>query len=119
MNSPHPKIKMTSNVIFNFMYRAASIQVSGQGGFSLVAGLVATSIVMLSFDAAAAALLSKRCLARSPKFSEAAGGALGGTDEVSVAWGRVTRAVGISLSSYLFWYSLRSISFEALRCTAR
>ena len=68
-----------------------------------MAGLVDFSIVVLLRDAAAAALSLKRRLARSPKFSEAAGGAIGGIDEVSVAWVRVMRVVGISSCSYLFW----------------
>ena len=119
MNSPQLETNMTSNVVFSFRYNIASIQASGWGGSSRVAGLAATAIVVLLFDAATSALSSKRRRVRSPKVSEAEGGAIGGTDEVSVAWGRVTRAVGISLSSYLFWYSSRSISFEALRCTAK
>ena len=83
-----------------------------------MAGLVETSIVVLLHNSAAVALLLKMRRVRSPKFSEAAGGALGGTDEVSLAWGQVTRAVGISLSLYPFWYSWGSLYFEALRCTA-
>ena len=119
MNSPQPETKMTYNVVVSLMYRSASIQVSGWGGCSLVTGLVDFSIVVLLFDAAAAAFLSKRRWYSSQKVSEASGGALVGTAEVFVAWGRVTHAVGISSSSYLFWYSSRSLSFKALRCTLR
>ena len=61
-----------------------------------MAGLVATSILVLSCDAVAAALFPKKRWARSLKVSEAVDGSFGGTDHVSVAWGRVTRAVGIS-----------------------
>ena len=75
---------MTSKVVFNLLYRTESIYVSGRGGCYLAAGLLETSIVVLSRESAAAALLSKIRLARSPKVSEAAGGAFGGTDEVSV-----------------------------------
>ena len=50
-----------------------------------MAGIVATSIVVLLRDAAAAALLPKRRWARSPKVSEAVDGSFGGTDNVSVA----------------------------------
>ena len=110
---------MTSKVVSNFLYRTASIQVSGRGGCSLAAGLVATSVVVLSCESVADAILSKRRRARSPKVSEAAGKEFGGTDEVSVAWGQVTHAVGISLISYLFWYLSRSLSFEEFRCTGR
>ena len=56
-----------------------------------MAGLVSTSIAVLLCDAAAAALSSKRFRVRSPEVSEAAGGAFGGTDELYVAWRRVTR----------------------------
>ena len=84
-----------------------------------MAGLVATSIVVLSLNATAAALLFKRRRVLSPNVFEGEGLSMGGTDEVSVAWGRVTRAVVICLSSYRFWYSSRSIYFGALRCTAR
>ena len=91
---------MTSNFVFSMMYIVASIHVSGWGGCSLVVVLVATPIVVLSRNAAAAAFLSKSRQFRSLKVSEAAGGALGGTDEVSVAWGRVTRAVGTFSCSY-------------------
>ena len=59
---------MNSKVIFNLIYRAVSIQVSG-----LVAGILATYIQVLSRDAAAAALLSKRRRVRSPNFYEGAG----------------------------------------------
>ena len=110
---------MTSKVVFNFMYRTASIPVSGREGCSLVAGLVATSIVVLSRESAAAALSSKRRWVRSPKVSEAAGGSFGGTDEVSVAWG-VGDARGRHLFEFIFfWYSSRSLSLEVLRCIAR
>ena len=118
MNSPQPETKITSNVGFSLMYSVASIQESGLGNCSLVAGLVARAIVVLSGNTAAAALLLKRRRVHSPYFSKSAGGAIEGTDGVSVSWGRVTRAGGISLSSYLFWYSSSSISFEVLRCTA-
>ena len=54
-----------------------------------MAGLVETSIAVLSRDAVAAALLSRMRRVLSPKVSEAAGGAIGGTDKVYVSWGRV------------------------------
>ena len=54
------------------MYSIASIQASGWGGCYLVAGRAAMAIVVLSFDAVAAALLLKRRLARSSKVSEGA-----------------------------------------------
>ena len=73
MNSLQLETKMTSRVLFSFMYRAESIKASGWGGSSLVAGLVATAMVVLSFDTAAASLLLKRRLARSPNFSIGAG----------------------------------------------
>ena len=73
MNSPHPETKMTHNFVFSLMYSVASIQASVWVGCSLVAGLAATAIVVLSLNAAAAAVSLKRRRVRSPKFSEAAG----------------------------------------------
>ena len=52
-----------------------------------MAGIVAITIVVLSCNAVADALLSKKRRVRYPKFSEVAGEAIGGTDEVSVALG--------------------------------
>ena len=119
MNSPNPEKKMTSKVVFSLWNRTASVLVSGRGGCSLCAGSAATSIGVWRSNAAAAALSSKRCRACCPKVSEALCGAIRGIDKGSVAWGRVTRAVGISSISYRLWYSLRSLSFKAYRCGAR
>ena len=83
-----------------------------------MAGLVATSMVVLSLNAAAAALSFKRRQVIYPNVFEGEGLSMGETDEVSVAWGLVTRTVSISSSSYHLWLSLRSLSFEVLRCTA-
>ena len=69
MNSPQTETNMTSNVVFSFMYSVAYIQASGWGGCSLIAGLVATAMVVLSLNAVAAALLLKRRWVRSLKFS--------------------------------------------------
>ena len=68
MNSPQPETNITSNVVFSLMFIVASIQASGLGGRYIVAGIAATAMMMLSFDAAAASLLLKRRLAHSPKF---------------------------------------------------
>ena len=76
MKSPQPETKMTYNVVFSLMYSITSIQASGWVGCSLVEGLVAMGIVVLLFNSAAGVLLLKRRRARSPNFSEAAGGAL-------------------------------------------
>ena len=73
MNSPQPETNMTSRVVFSFMYRAASIKASGYGSRSLYAGLAATTMAVLLVDAAAASLLLKRRLARSPKVSMGSG----------------------------------------------
>ena len=118
MNSPHPKTKMTYNVFSSLMYIVVYIQVPSLEVCSLVAGLVATAIVLLLRNAVEVDISFKRCRMRSQMFSEAEVGALGRKDEVSVAWRRVTRTVGISSSLYIYWYSSRSLSFEALRCTA-
>ena len=100
MNSPQPKTKMTSSVVFSLRYSAASIRASGWVGSSLVAGLAAMVMAVLSFDAATSSLSLKCRLARFPKVYMGSGWAWGGTAEVDVAWGQVTRAVGISSSSY-------------------
>ena len=75
---------------------------SGWGGCSLVSGIAATAMSVFSFDTTAAYLLSKRHQVLSPKVSGEASGAIGGIDEVYIAWGWVTRTVGISSSSYRF-----------------
>ena len=64
-------------------------------------GLVVKAVLVLSLDVAPASLLLKMRRVRCPNFSEVTGGAIGGTDEVAVAWGRVTCTVGISSSSYV------------------
>ena len=64
---------MTSNFVFSLMYSVASIQASGWGGSSLGAGLAATSMVVLSFDAVSESLLLKSGQVRSSKFSIRAG----------------------------------------------
>ena len=60
---------MTSSVIFTLMYIAASIKASGWRGSFLVAGLVETAMVVLSFHAAAASISLNSRMARSPKVS--------------------------------------------------
>ena len=64
-----PETKITSNVGFSLMYSVASIQASVWEGCSLVADLAATAMVVLSFNAAAAAISLKRRQDHSPKFS--------------------------------------------------
>ena len=73
MNPPQSEKKMTSSIVFSFMYSAESIHAFGWGGTSLVAVLASTATVVLSFDAAAASLLLKRGRSRCPKVSEWAG----------------------------------------------
>ena len=73
MNSSQPKTKMTSSGVFSLMYSAASIQASGCVGSSLVAGIAATSMAVLFFDAATSPLSLKRRLARSHQFSMGSG----------------------------------------------
>ena len=117
MNSPQPETKITSGFVLSFIYSAASIKASVWGGGSLSDGLTTTSMVVSSVDAAAASLSLKRRRDLYPKVFEGADWAGGGASEVDTAWGRVTWALCISFSSYFFLYSLRSLSFEALRCT--
>ena len=73
MNSPQPETKITSRVVFSFIYSAASIKAAGWGGVSLTAGIAETAMMVLSIYTTAASLLLKRRRARSPKVSEVAG----------------------------------------------
>ena len=73
MNSHQPETKMTSNVVFSLMYSVPSIIESCWGGSSLVAGLAATTMAVVSFDAAGASFSLKIRLAHSQKISMAEG----------------------------------------------
>ena len=73
MKYPQPETKMTSRVVFSFMYTAAYIKESGWVGSSLVAGLTAMAMAVLSIDTAVASISLKRRLARYPKVSMGAG----------------------------------------------